>query len=315
MPDLNNSSQINEEQKKIELDNGTNGGITIETGDATTSLNNGAIEGLNTQELNDPNAIKIVITDEKAPIVVLFGPPSCGKTMTMIRLARYLNKNGYDVKPDRLFRPSYDTHYAKMCDKFNVLVNQDVAADSTLPISFMLVEVSKNAKTLCQILEAPGELYFDPNNPDLPFPRYLTEIANSECRKIWTIMVEPNWLNKADRLNYVSKIRDLKRMMGNRDRTVFVYNKIDKTDYLVNKSGKVHMVEAMKNVENMYQGIFTPFKNEIPVANWLQPYRFDFTVFETGDYHKTKDGKLFFSEGPDVFPKTLWEIITNRLKG
>ena len=315
MPDLNSGSQINEEQRN---GGAINGGITIETGGTNTPTNVpdlGSIKGLSSEELQDPNKIKVEINDKKAPIVVLFGPPSCGKTMTLIRLARFLNKNNYDVRPDRSFRPSYDSHYEKMCNDFNVLVNQDEAADSTPPISFMLVKVCKNSKTLCQILEAPGELYFDPKYPNRSFPRYLSAIANSEARKVWTIMVEPNWMDKSDRLNYVTKIRDLKRMMGKRDHTIIVYNKIDKTDFLIDKSGKVRMGLAMEDVGNMYEGIFNPFKNDIPVANWLVPYRFDFTAFMTGDYHEAYDGSTAFEQGPDVVPKTLWEIISDRLKG
>lgn len=314
MPDLNSGSQFIEEQKTI---GASNGNITVGKGE--TSPMNGPdlsnIKGLSAEELKDPNKIQVVITNKKAPIVVLFGPPSCGKTMTMVRLVRYLNKKGYAVKPDRLFRPSHDTHYAQMCNDFNAKVNSNKAADSTDPISFMLVEVSKNSKTICQILEAPGELYFHPEYPDAPFPLYLSTIANSECRKIWTIMVEPNWMDVSDRLNYVSKIRRLKREMGKRDHTVFVYNKIDDTPFMVDKSGKVHMKEAMDNVADMYSGIFEPFKNEIPIANWIVPNNFDFTVFMTGDYHKAYDGSKTFTEGPDVFPKTLWEIIINKIKG
>lgn len=314
MQNSNIDSPISEEQRNV---GASGGGITIESeGTTPTSgpdLSN--IEGLSEEELKDPNKIQVVITNKEAPIVVLFGPPSCGKTMTMIRLVRYLNKNGYDVKPDRMFRPSRDTHYAKMCDKFNAMVNSDKAATSTDHVSFMLVEVSKNSKTICQILEAPGEFYFHPEFPNMPFPLYLSTIANSECRKIWAIMVEPNWMDVSDRLNYVSRIRRLKREMGKRDHTVFVYNKIDDTPYMVDKSGKVYMKAAMDNVANMYSGIFEPFKNEIPIANWIVPNNFDFTVFMTGDYHSAYDGSKTFSEGPDVFPKTLWEIITNRLKG
>ena len=51
-------------------------------------------KGFSTEELNDPNKIKVTISDTTTPIVVLFGPPSCGKTMTLVRLARYLQNQG-----------------------------------------------------------------------------------------------------------------------------------------------------------------------------------------------------------------------------
>ena len=121
---------------------------------ATTTSN---IVGLSNEELNDPNKISVVIADKDAPIVVLFGPPACGKTMTLVRLTRYLSENGYTVTPVRTFRPTYDTNYSDLCDNFDTMINQDDAAQSTNRISFMLVKVSKNGRTICQLLEAHGE--------------------------------------------------------------------------------------------------------------------------------------------------------------
>ena len=71
------------------------------------------VEGLSAEEKIDPNRIQITIKDREAPIVVLYGPPSCGKTMTLVRLTRYLKRNGYQVSPVRSLRPSDDRHYVQ----------------------------------------------------------------------------------------------------------------------------------------------------------------------------------------------------------
>ena len=146
--------------------------------------------GINIEELNDPNKINITIADKNAPIIVLFGPPSCGKTMLLIRLARYLkneckDKDKYKISPIKTFRPSYDENYKKLCQNFDEMIESDEVAKSTAGVSFMLIEVVKEGKRLCQILEAPGEYYFNPRKPNEKFPRYVNAIINSNNRKIW----------------------------------------------------------------------------------------------------------------------------------
>ena len=81
-------------------------------------------------EVNNPAVINVTIPDRDTPIVVLFGPPQSGKTMTMIRMAEYLSNasRGYTVSPVNTFRASYDTNYAKNCKDFNGMINSIWAA-------------------------------------------------------------------------------------------------------------------------------------------------------------------------------------------
>ena len=139
--------------------------------------------GLDDNERKDPNSIAVTIADKETPIVVLFGPAACGKTMTLVRLTRFLQEQGYSVSPVKSFRPAKDAHYAKMCEEYNTLVYSNNAADSTDMISFMLLEVlDSTGKRVCQILEAPGEYYFSPDKPKAPFPAYANTIKNSKNR-------------------------------------------------------------------------------------------------------------------------------------
>lgn len=71
--------------------------------------------GLSETELNDPNSIKVTVSDPNTPIVILYGPPSCGKTMTLVRLTRFLVSHGYTVVPEKTFRPTYDENYKQLC--------------------------------------------------------------------------------------------------------------------------------------------------------------------------------------------------------
>lgn len=270
--------------------------------------------GISQAELNDPNKIRVTIADESAPLVILFGPPSCGKTMTLVRLTRYLSAMGYTISPIRTFRPSYDTHYAELCDNFDAMVGSYNAATATNKISFMLVEVIKNGNRVCQILEAPGEYYFNPDRPSEPFPAYVNTIIHSRNRKVWCSFVEPDWMDCGERGNYAKRIAYLKSSMNTADKTIFVFNKIDKTNFVVSP-GVVRMKQAQKEVNNLYPGIFQPFKNENPITSLFTKWRCKFVPFQTGSFTKAADGTLTFQQGSDKYPKLLWNNILSYVRG
>ena len=274
--------------------------------------------GMSMEEINDPNKIKVTIADNKTPLVVLFGPPACGKTMTLVRLSRFLQGQGYTVQPITSFRPAYDKNYKDMCDNFDTMINSDDAAQSTAKVNFMLVQVMYKGRSLCQILEGPGEYYFDPTNPKSPFPRYVNAIISSANRKIWAIMVEPDSTNKRmgveARKNYVSKIRQLKTRITPKDNVMFIFNKIDETPFVISP-GIIHYKLALQHTENLYPNIFVPFKNVNPITKWWKPNNFDFVAFQTGDFSEAADGTLTFEEGHDIYPKKLWRFIQKRLRG
>ncbi|MBR6283548.1 MAG: hypothetical protein IKR25_04540 [Muribaculaceae bacterium] len=255
----------------------------------------------------------VEINDETAPLVVLFGPTSCGKTMTLIRLTQFLRKQGYGVQPDASFRPSYDQQYKDDCDKFNQTVNDPIAAPGTS--GYMLVDViaKSTGKVLCKILEAPGEYYFDPKQPNKSYPHYLNRIIDSPNRKVWCAFVEPAWENANTRANYVNRIEALKPQMSSQDRIIFVFNKIDKTNFVKNRDGVVNEKEAIKYVSDLYKQIFDKFKCEIPIVKWFRPYDCGFIPFQTGKFTETKDEygntNILFSISNDAYPSKLWNAI------
>lgn len=272
------------------------------------------VHGLSEEELRDVNKIKVTIADTAAPIVILFGPASCGKTMTLVRLARYLNRQGYTLEPVRTFRPSFDTNYKTMCDEFANIVNSDDAAKRTDNISFLLVKVIKNGRTLCQILEGPGELYFNPMKAHQEFPTYVHSIFNNEAlRKIMVFFVEPNYLDEENRRNYVSTINQV-RQSSNKQKHIFLYNKIDLTEFVITP-GQVHLVAARHQVEVDYPNIFTYFKNTNPITSLWNPYNFEFLPFQTGTYTKPASGDLVYIQGSDSYPRMLWEKLLKCIKG
>ncbi len=285
----------------------------VPTESTATSLGN-SIKGLSQEEITDANAIRVTIDDPTTPIVVLFGPPTSGKTMTLIRLTRYLNQHGYEVRPVETFRPAADTHYQRMCEKFNEMVYSDNAAEGTSNISFMLVKVTQKGRPICQILEAPGEGYYMPEVDTGAFPRYVNNIISNNNRKIWLFVVEPNWLDEADRQGYAAKIKKLQTKIKRQDKAVFLFNKIDKTPF-VQGGGHINTTAAIKSIKDQYKGIFEPFRNENPITRFFSEYRCEFVPFSTGDYSPKVDGGMAYEQGDDIYPHRLWNTILKIRKG
>ena len=273
-----------------------------------------SVKGLSDTEKKDPNTIKVTISDKDSPVVVLFGAAGCGKTMTMVRLSRYLRSQGYLILPDRVFRPSHDQNYKSLCDNFQNIINSDDAAERTDNISFMLLKVVKDGRTVCQILEGPGELYFDPDNAEQNWPTFFHTILNdTNLRKVFVPFVEPDFGDDQTRRNYVSTLSQLKTSAGNQ-KFIFLYNKVDKTPFVI-EPGRVHKGHAMHDVESQYPTIFAPFRNTNPVTSFYRKYNFDFVPFQTGTYTQPVDGKMVYIEGSPRYPKSLWERILKCIRG
>lgn len=275
----------------------------------------GHVEGLSAEEKIDPNRIQITIKDREAPIVVLYGPPSCGKTMTLVRLTRYLKRNGYQVSAVRSLRPSDDRHYADMCNGFNDMINSIDAAKSTDNLSFMLVEVTKDGRRICQILEAPGEGYFYHGAPGERYPKFINDMLALNMRKIYCVIVEPDGQSEQLRNEYVDRLAHLKHThMDPRDKVIFVFNKIDLTNFVYGR-GRVHLAPARKEVAQLYPGIFAPFRNENPITRFWREWNCDFVPFQTGSYTRDAAAGLVFTDGPDEYPHNLWKTILKCCRG
>lgn len=270
--------------------------------------------GLTTEEVRDVNAIKVTISDP-CPIVILFGAKTSGKTMTLIRLTRYLRIQGYRVEPDRVFRSSNSRSYRKMCDKFDETVTNDNAAGGTSMIGFMLVTVRDgNGNPICQILEAPGEHYFDEENRSNPFPRYINEILTMQNRRTWVFIVERNWKDSSVRNAYAEKIISMQDIMPSSDKVIFTCHKADLSRGLF-KSGQPIVKQFFNDIKNQYPGIFSRYKNSNPITSIWKQYNFDFVVFSSGIFNELQNGGQSFTPSQDFYPEMLWEKIKNAVSG
>ena len=265
-------------------------------------------------EKEDPLKIVVEISDS-SPIVILFGAKTSGKTMTLIRLARYLKEKGYIIEPDRTFRPSNSEHYTQMCDSFDENIFSDAAPSGTQALSFMLVKISnKHGDPICQVLEAPGEHFFD-DETDVQFPPYLNQIKGNNNPKTWIFIVELDWKNQSVRYKYANRIKEMRNEINPSDRIVLMCHKADmkKKYYYKNNPDIKHFY---RDVKQQYPAIFEGHKKSNPFSRLFLAYDMDFIVFSAGDFNETLDGitKTYTPSNPK-YPEVLWKKILKTVKG
>jgi hypothetical protein len=268
---------------------------------------------LTAEEREDPDKIIVEITDS-VPIIILFGSRASGKTMTLVRLSRYLKNKGYIVEPIRTFRPSNSKHYTGMCDNFNNNIFSNQAAERNKALSFMLVKVSnKYGDPICQILEAPGEHYFDPER-NMTFPPYILQIVQNDNPKTWLFIVELDWKDNSTRLKYAEKVKEMRNIINPRDKVIVMSHKSDlkSTYYYKGNPDKAHF---FRDVKQQYPAIFAGHENRNPITRLFSPYDFQFVVFSAGQFSKASDKTETYTQSNDKYPAELWRNIYKTVKG
>lgn len=267
--------------------------------------------GLASEEIQDVNRISVTISDP-CPIVILFGAKTSGKTMALVRLTRYLHDNEkYTVEPDEAFRATTRA-YGEMCKNFNNIVNDDNAAGGTSTIGFMLITVrNENSDPICQILEAPGEHYFDENDQNAPFPRYINDILTKTNRRIWLFIVERNWKSEGVRRAYADKIKSMLNIMPKKDKVIFICNKADLSRNLL-LNNRPNTKQFKKDIKNQYPGIFTAYKSKRP---FFSIDNYQFVAFSSGIFNDTLTGGQTYTPSEDFYPATLWAKIKKAIWG
>lgn len=255
----------------------------------------------------------ITIADKRSPIVMLFGPRSSGKSMTLVRLSRYLRDNGYTIKVDTTFKS--DANYKEKCRKFMKDLDTKEALSGNAYTDFLLVKVIKNATTVCQFLEAPGEHYFDPEDVSARnFPPYMTEIIRKlKNRKIWIFITEAEWdVHNSVKKAYVRRIQNCKQQLVRQtDRFILLYNKVDQKDELF-INGEIHISSAERLMREEYEGLAGHFANTNPITSLWRKYDYKFVPFCTGYY---EDKTLRYTESEEKYPRMLWNTVMKCLKG
>lgn len=274
--------------------------------DSDISLNHTLLERIDDRcDSFGPNDISICVADRKTPTVILIGPACVGKTMTLVRLARYLSEIGYSVCPERTFRPVSDLGYNRLCDSFQDLINGAYAAPGNSLLDCLLVKIFKDGRSILQIVDLAGEAIMDFESSSAP--SYLYQLLNIDNPIIWVIMIEPYWKEMISRREYIEKIRELKRQyISSKDRTIIIANKVDKTPFLEGKS-RVDRKGVFNHVRMEYPGLIETFLNVSPLVKLFKPYDCTLVPFMSGRYTLRYDGNLLYVPSAKEFPQILWK--------
>lgn len=283
-------------------------------------------------------AIQYNINDQKTPIVIIVGPASSGKSMVLVRIAKYLNDNGFTVKADRSYINT--EKYQRDCDEFekHLTLSAGEGGGMAMPgsVTDLLVEVRDEKKNkICQFLEAPGEDYFSASHPDRDVPPYLQTICGGGVhnRKCFVLLLDLDSCpeddkgvpqlqfrfrnNKDIRNLYIERItgKILKNIRRKKDRFILLYNKVDipgfgTTTECSNEDG------AKEEAQALYGRLFKSDKLQRKWLGFFTLPNFSFLPFCTGSYSAQKDdeGKMIKQYNPsdDIYPQRLWAEIVRR---
>ncbi len=262
------------------------------------------------------------IMNQKVPLVVFVGPASSGKSMILVRLAKYLRDQGYTIDTDTTFLNTPE--YQQDCAEFKNKLNTTVALDGS--VKFLLVDVYNKSTLVAKLLEAPGEDFYttDPekqkSGKNSGVAPYLATIMASTNPKIYVVMLDLDSEHSfrkdgSNRDAYAQRFLDdfYPKINYKRDRIVLLYNKIDVTHFgTIN--GCHDLTGARKDAEMYYKSLFSTMK----ISKWVffTLDNFVFKTFCTGIFADVKDnlGNSYqtYNVAGDVYPCELWNEITKR---
>lgn len=259
----------------------------------------------------DPNDIHVCIPNSELPIIIPFGPRCCGKTMMIRRLCLYLYTQGHRINPEHKFR--WDQRYQFICDEF--YNNLWTLSNATSFLDVILLEViHPQGYPICYLLDVDGDCYFDPNNPNAPYPTFIHQIIYSPNPKQFIYFVEPNWADCLTREHYVSSINRWQMHFDSQKNTaIILYNKIDKQPQFILPNNYVNYTAAVRDCQNLYPRLFHIFRKNIPFR-WFYPYRVKFVPFTSGTFGQTPNGITHYTGSGNMYPEQLWKAITKAIR-
>lgn len=270
-------------------------------------------EGVNDDiSKNSVDSIQEIITGQlNNNLVVFAGPRESGKTVALMRLTHYLRQNrNIKIEPNRNYRQ--DASYQTSVNSFlNDLHNPHFSPKRTGSIDFLVLDVFKESELYCQFLEAPGEAFFDPDDPhSIDFPTYITDILSKDkLNKVFVFFFENQMLLQEDPMAYSSRLSRLVSMMNKKnDDIIILYNKADRLRelYTGNRPNEKEFKRLLFNDEH-YSDFFGSLKT--------LGIRMKFVPFSSGTFQQVPGKNLErWIHSQNSYPDELWRNIDKCFK-
>lgn len=255
----------------------------------------------------------------RGPIVVLFGPPAVGKTVTLIRLLTYLKQRlgfEYHLSDNMPDKDGFDDVKNRFKEIMRNASGVSKAPPGTSGLDFLLVDVyDRNENLQYHLLEAPGEDFFNPRVVDphnREYPLYLEQIFSSSQKKLYLFFFEPNMFDDqtlrhqyGSRLNYF--INNVEYVRPN-DKVVVVYNKINSIKG--ESSNRKALRKRLKDEVFSNQRDYSEF-GAIVTKKSSTLKNVPLVDFTSGSFNSSAIWRL----SDDKYPKSLQDSIDNQLNG
>lgn len=296
----------------------------IEANDTVTDKEDSSTDSVigNNIESSSGDKFTINVPVDDLPIMVLCGPPNSGKSMIIKCLANYLRNNaslGYSIKANETLiggMGSFAKQYEVDCKNFNKKLGVSEPASNTT--NFLLADViDRHGNVKLHLLEAPGEDFFSPNNPDAKFPLYLNVLGSDKKRKtIYVILLDLDSTisyraQTHIRNNYQNKMINLYSLFvqGNsRSKVILLYNKADipQGGLWANTNGVLNFKALEKDAKNNYKQLFAHFKKK--VLGFFEIDNFVFLPFCTGTFGKIPGvDEMLYTPSDEYYSEKLWQ--------
>jgi len=260
------------------------------------------------EELVDPESLTVNIPRSDLPIFMPFRYCCAGGTMLIRRLCVYLRDIGYEVNVVRDFLNWKD--YQKAAEFYESSFDSLEAAPGNSIRDQYLIEVCKNKRSICYILDMSGELQAQfPNENRNPVPFFM-QIVCGDNPIIWGIIIENEIGHHNCNVDYYCKaIANTKKFMKPFDKTIVIFNKIDETPFMLSPCS-VDQKDAYNYARKRYPDFFNLFKTTNVFQKLVRPYNCDFVTFSSGYYYMhTHNNLRYYANSNNCFPMTLWEHI------